>query len=192
MGRRAADNPFAGPPGLKPEIFALGIRNAMGMIVHPDTGEIWKIENGPQGGDEINIIRAGKNCGWPMISYGRSRRRHHGKYRTRHRSPVKDGLEQPLLFWSPSIALSGMTIYTGDRSPEWKGGVFVGGLVGEQLQLVVMNQRGLPIRRACRSTSCRQRIREVRQGPDGLVYLLTDEKLGPPETRAGRQPKLRS
>jgi glucose/arabinose dehydrogenase len=105
------DNPFAGRPDHKPELYALGIRNAMSLIVHPDTGEIWETENGPQGGDEINIIRAGKNYGWPVISLGRS----YGGDATGDTGPVSDqplksGMEQPLLFWAPSIALSGMAI----------------------------------------------------------------------------------
>lgn len=178
-GTAPADNPFAGRPGYKPEIFALGIRNAMGLAVHPETGEIWETENGPQGGDELNIIRAGKNYGWPTISYGRSYSGDMtGQTGPTSDPPVGQGLEQPLLFWSPSIALSGLAFYTGDRFPEWKGSIFVGGLVGTQLQRIVMNQRGLPIRRDMLLYELRQRIREVRQGPDGLVYLLTDEEAG--------------
>ena len=178
-GSAPADNPFAGRPGHKPELFALGIRNAMSMVVHPETGEIWETENGPQGGDEINIIRAGHNYGWPVISLGRS----YGGDATGDSGPVSDqplapGMDQPLLFWAPSIALSGMTIYTGDRFPQWKGNIFIGGLVGEQLQLVVFNQRGLPVRRQSLLRELEQRIREVRQGPDGLLYLLTDEAAG--------------
>jgi aldose sugar dehydrogenase len=178
-GTVPADNPFVGRAGYKPEIFALGIRNAMGLAVHPETGEIWETENGPQGGDELNIIRAGKNYGWPTISYGRSYSGDvTGNTGPDSDPPVKEGLEQPLLFWSPSIALSGLAFYTGDRFPEWKGSIFVGGLVGTQLQRIVMNQRGLPIRRDMLLHELRQRIREVRQGPDGLVYLLTDEEAG--------------
>jgi glucose/arabinose dehydrogenase len=178
-GTAPADNPFAGRPGYKPEIFALGIRNAMGLAVHPETGEIWETENGPQGGDELNIIRAGKNYGWPTISYGRSYSGDvTGSTGPTSDPPVGTGLEQPLLFWAPSIALSGLAFYTGDRFPEWKGSIFVGGLVGTQLQRIVMNQRGLPIRRDMLLYELRQRIREVRQGPDGLLYLLTDEEAG--------------
>jgi glucose/arabinose dehydrogenase len=178
-GSAPSDNPFAGRPGHKPELWALGIRNAMSMVVHPETGEIWETENGPQGGDEINIIRAGRNYGWPVISYGRS----YGGDVTGDSGPVTDqpsapGMEQPLLFWAPSIALSGMAFYTGDRFPQWKGSVFVGALVGEQLQLIAMNQRGLPVRRQSLLKELKQRIREVRQAPDGLLYLLTDEAAG--------------
>jgi glucose/arabinose dehydrogenase len=178
-GSAPADNPFAGRPGAKPEVYALGIRNAMGLIVHPETGDVWETENGPQGGDEINIIKPGKNYGWPVISYGRS----YGGDLTGDTGPVSDqafaaGMEQPWLFWAPSIAITGITFYTGDRFPEWKGSIFVGGLVGAQLQRVVLNQRGLPTRRQSLLTELKQRIREVRQGPDGLLYLLTDEPAG--------------
>jgi glucose/arabinose dehydrogenase len=178
-GTAPPDNPFAGRPGYKPEVYALGIRNAMGLVVHPQTNEIWEAENGPQGGDEINIIRAGRNYGWPTISLGRS----YGGDLTGDTGPVSDqpfahGMEPPLLFWSPSIALSGMAFYTGDRFPEWKGSIFLGALVGTQVQRVVLNQRGLPIRRDPLLTDLKQRIREVRQGLDGLIYLLTDEVAG--------------
>ena len=178
-GSAPADNPFVGRPGYKPEIFALGIRNAMALTVHPETSEMWETENGPQGGDELNIIRAGRNYGWPVISYGRSYSGDlTGDTGPVQELPVAPRMEQPLLFWSPSIALSGMAFYTGDRFPAWKGSVFVGGLVGEQLQRIVFNQRGLPIRRDPMLTELKQRIREVRQGPDGLLYLLTDEAAG--------------
>jgi aldose sugar dehydrogenase len=178
-GTAPADNPFAGKPEYKPEIFALGIRNTMGLAIHPESGELWETENGPQGGDELNIIRAGKNYGWPTISYGRSYTGDvTGATGPDTDPPVKPGLEQPMLFWAPSIALSGLTFYTGDRFPDWKGSVFVGALVGTQLQRIVMNQRGLPIRRDMMLYELRQRLREVRQGPDGLIYLLTDEEHG--------------
>ena len=178
-GSVPADNPFAGRPGYKPELFAMGIRNAMGLVVHPESGEIWETENGPQGGDELNSIRAGRNYGWPTISYGRSYTGDvTGATGPTSDPPVMEGLEQPMLFWAPSIALSGMAFYTGDRFPEWKGSIFVGALVGTEIQRIVMNTRGLPIRRDRLITELRQRIREVRQGPDGLLYLLTDEEAG--------------
>jgi glucose/arabinose dehydrogenase len=178
-GSAPADNPFIGRPGYKPEIFALGIRNAMGLAVHPETGEIWETENGPQGGDELNIIKAGRNYGWPVVSYGRSYSGDlTGDTGPIQELPIAQGMDQPLLVWSPSIALSGLAFYTGDRFPAWKGSIFVGALVGEQLQRIVLNQRGLPIRRDPLLTELKQRIREVRQGPDGLLYLLTDEAAG--------------
>lgn len=178
-GSAPPDNPFAGRAGYKPEIYALGIRNAMGIALHPETGEIWETDNGPQGGDELNIIKAGRNYGWPVISYGRS----YGGTLTGESGPISEqpfapGMEQPMLFWSPSIAVAGMAFYTGDRFPEWKGSLFIAALVGEQLQRVVLNDKGLPIRRDSLLTELNQRIREVRQGPDGLLYLLTDEEAG--------------
>jgi glucose/arabinose dehydrogenase len=178
-GSAPADNPFVGQPGYKPEIYALGIRNAMGIIVHPQTGEIWENENGPQGGDEINIIQRGRNYGWPTVSFGRAYSGEvTGSSGPSSDKPVVEGFEPPWLFWSPSISLSGMTFYTGDRFPEWKGSLFVGALVGQQLQRVVLNAKGLTIRRDSLLTALGQRIREVRQGPDGLLYLLTDEEAG--------------
>jgi glucose/arabinose dehydrogenase len=178
-GTAAKDNPFVGKAGYRPEIYALGIRNAMGLAIHPETGELWETENGPQGGDELNIIRAGKNYGWPVISYGRS----YGGDLTGDTGPdlelpVANGMEQPYLFWSPSIALSGLTFYTGDKFPQWKGNVFVGGLVGAQLQRITFNMRGLPTRRDPLLRELQQRIRDVQQGPDGLLYVLTDEQDG--------------
>lgn len=178
-GTPAKDNPFIDTPGYRPEIFAMGIRNAMGLALHPETGELWETENGPQGGDELNIIQPGKNYGWPVISYGRS----YGGDITGDTGPQKnpavmEGMEQPLMFWSPSPALSGMAFYTGDKFPGWKGNLFIGGLVGEQLQRVVFNLRGLPTRRDTLIRELGQRIREVQQGPDGLLYVLTEEDEG--------------
>jgi glucose/arabinose dehydrogenase len=178
-GSAPKDNPFVGMPDSKPEIFALGIRNAMGIIVHPETGEIWENENGPQGGDEINIIKRGVNYGWPVISYGRSYTGEvGGGSGPISGKPSGDDLEQPWLFWAPAIGISGMTFYTGDRFPEWKGSILVGALVGEHMERVVLSPGGLPIRRDFLLTELKQRIREVRQGPDGLLYLLTDEEDG--------------
>jgi len=173
------DNPFVGRPGHRGEIYAMGIRNAMGLAINPASGELWETENGPQGGDELNIIRPGKNYGWPIISYGRS----YSGDAIGETGPVKspavaEGMEQPLLFWSPSLALTGMVFYTGDRFPEWKDSLFVGAMVGEQIQRVVFNMRGLPIRRDPLMWELGQRIRDVQQGPDGLLYALTEEDDG--------------
>jgi glucose/arabinose dehydrogenase len=173
------DNPFATRAGYRPEIFALGLRNVAGLAIHPETGELWATDNGPQGGDELNIIRPGLNYGWPLASYGRS----YGGDLTGDSGPVAnqplaDGLEPPLLFWSPSPSLTGLSFYTGDQFPAWKGSAFVGSLVGEQLQRIVFNLRGLPIRRDPLLRELRQRIADVRQGPDGLLYAITDENDG--------------
>jgi len=173
------DNPFLGRKGYKPEIFSMGHRNTLALIVHPVTGALWNAENGPNGGDEINIVEAGKNYGWPIASYGRT---YDGPWVSK--VPWKEGTELPLVFWVPSIAVSGMTVYTGDRFPTWKNNVFVGGMrMGEipgtgHMERIVFNAKMEEVRRETLLTDLHQRIREVRQGPDGLLYLLTDEEDG--------------
>ena len=173
------DNPFVGRPGYRPEIFTLGHRNQLGLIRHPTTGEIWNHENGPNGGDEINIIHAGRNYGWPLVSFGRL---YPGARVSEH--PTREGIEPPLVVWLPAIAVAGMAVYTGDQFPAWRGNVFVGslregGIPGTgHLQRVVFNEDMEEIRRESMLRELRQRIREVRQGPDGLLYLLTDEDDG--------------
>jgi glucose/arabinose dehydrogenase len=173
------DNPFVGRAGHRPEIFTLGHRNTLGLIVHPQSGDIWNNENGPNGGDEINVIVRGRNYGWPIVSFGRD---YPGPRISEH--PTREGFESPLVTWIPSIAASGMAVYTGDRFPAWKGNVFVGAMrVGEilgtgHLQRIVFNAKMEEIRRESMLTELHQRIREVRQGPDGLLYLLTDEDPG--------------
>jgi aldose sugar dehydrogenase len=172
------DNPFVGRTGYKPEIYSLGHRNQLGLAIHPQTGAVWSNENGPNGGDEINVILPGRNYGWPDVSLGRS---YEGPWQGKF---AKEGIEPPIVYWMPSIAVSGMAFYTGDRFPAWKGNVFVGALrYGEipqtgHLQRVVFNERGEEMRREMLLTELRQRIRDVRQGPDGLLYVLTDENPG--------------
>jgi glucose/arabinose dehydrogenase len=179
-GSPAADNPFMGNPAYRPEIYAMGIRNILGMAFHPDTGELWEHENGPMGGDEINIIKAGRNYGWPVVSYGRAYNGDptgdsSGPLTTDHAAP---GMEPPFLFWVPSIAPSGLIFYTGDQFKAWRGNLFVGAMRGTQLQRIVLNAKGLPTVRESLLTELKQRIRDVKQGPDGLIYLLTDETHG--------------
>ena len=167
------DNPFVGKPGWKPEKFTLGNRNMQGAALHPKTGELWTHEHGPQGGDEVNIIRKGRNYGWPVITYG-------ANYVTGTKigeGTSKAGMEQPIHYWVPSIAPSGMAFYTGEKFPGWRGSVLVGALAGSlvaRLELdgdkVVREERIL--------TELGERISDVRQGPDGLVYLLTDSPQG--------------
>ncbi|HEX5048504.1 MAG TPA: PQQ-dependent sugar dehydrogenase [Gammaproteobacteria bacterium] len=172
-------NPFAGRDDMKPEIYTIGHRNGIGLTVHPTTGEVWENENGPYGGDEVNILKPGANYGWPLVSYGRD---YSG-------APVSDkrtlqGVEDPVLFWVPSIAISGMTFYTGDRFPAWRNNLFVGGLqYGRlphtgQMHRVVFNEKWQEVRREALFVDLRQRIRDVDQGPDGLLYVLTDERDG--------------
>ena len=170
------DNPFVGRPGYKPEIFTMGHRNQLGLAVNPETGEVWASEQGPNGGDEINVIQAGRNYGWPVVSYGRS----YPGPRVSER-PWQEGMEQPVVVWVPSIALSGMTFYTGDRFPGWKRNVFVGGLrQGEsprtgQINRIEFNEKWEEVRREPMLRELGQRIRDVRQGPDGYLYVLTEE-----------------
>ena len=172
------DNPFVKDPSFKPEIYSWGHRNSLALIVHPVTGELWNSENGPNGGDEVNVVKAGKNYGWPVVSLGRS---YEGPWQGRFE---KDGMEPPLVYWMPAVAASGMAVYTGDRFPAWKNNLFIGAMrVGEipntgHLQRVVFNEKTEEIRRESLLTELRQRIRDVRQGPDGLLYLLTDENPG--------------
>ena len=173
------DNPFVGRAGYRPEIYTLGHRNSLALIVHPTTGDIWNNENGPNGGDEINVILPGRNYGWPLVSFGRD---YPGPRVSEH--PTREGFESPLVTWIPSIAASGMAVYTGDKFPRWKGNVFVGSMrVGEitatgHLQRIVLNAKMEEMRRESMLTELKQRIREVRQGPDGFLYLLTDEDPG--------------
>ena len=178
-GTAAPDNPFAGKPGFKPEIYSIGHRNMIGLTIHPATGAIWENENGPLGGDEVNILKPGANYGWPLVSLGRQ----YSGAKVSERFQ-QEGLEDPVLHWTPSIAISGMTFYTGDRFPRWKNNLFVGGLqFGRipgtgQMQRVVFNENWEELRREAFFVDLRQRIRNVRQGPDGLLYVLTDEDDG--------------
>ena len=174
-GRVPDDNPFVGQAGHKPEIYSLGHRNQLGLTVHPETGVVWEHENGPLGGDEINVIRAGANYGWPIVSY--SRQYSGPRVSTR---PWQEGMAQPEIVWLPSVAPSGMTFYSGDRFPNWKGSLFVGALrtggvrnTGH-LERLVFNEQGEEKWREWLLGDLRQRVRDVRQGPDGLLYVLTD------------------
>jgi len=178
-GSIPADNPFVGRQGYKPEVYTLGHRSALGLALHPVTGEMWLNENGPNGGDEINILKPGANYGWPLVSYGRQ---YSGSWQSER--PGHAGFEPPIVYWMPSIAVSGMAFYTGNRLPKWKGDVFVGSLrTGEipgtgHLERILLSEKMEELRRESLLVDLRQRIREVRQGPDELLYLLTDEKPG--------------
>jgi glucose/arabinose dehydrogenase len=183
------DNPFIGqkavPANAKPgaaaveflpAIYSLGHRSSLGLAVHPVTGEIWQSENGPNGGDELNIIKAGKNYGWPIVSLGRN---YDGTIVGE--GFTAPGLEEPVVFWVPAIAISGLSIYNGDAFPAWKGHVFVGAMranTGQHIQRVWFNPKGEPIGREIFLAELKQRIREVKPGPDGFFYALTDETFG--------------
>jgi glucose/arabinose dehydrogenase len=173
------DNPFVGRAGYRPEIYTLGHRNALGLAVQPDTGAIWECEDGPNGGDEINVLRPGKNYGWPVVSYGRF---YLGPRVSEN--PWREGMEPPLVFWVPAIAISGMTFYTGDKFPNWKNNVFVGGMrQGEvprsgHLERIDFNEKWEELHRESMLRELQQRIRDVREGPDGYLYVLTAENDG--------------
>jgi glucose/arabinose dehydrogenase len=178
-GSIPADNPFVGKAGYQPEIYSLGHRNPQGLALNPASGEIWENEHGPLGGDEVNIIRPGRNYGWPLVTYGND---YDGTKVSELTS--RPGLEPPFLYFVPSLAISGMAFYTGDRFPEWKGNLFVGSMVegrtsgSGHVRRITFNDKGLPIQREAILTELHQRVRDIRQGPDGLVYFLTDEDAG--------------
>lgn len=162
------DNPFVMRMDVLPEIFASGVRNPQGLYVDPATGTIWENEHGPRGGDEINILLAAHNYGWPAITYGKN---YDGT--TISNETAHAGMDQPLVYWVPSIAPSGMTIYTGDKFPAWKGNAFVGALAGQHLRRVVFESSKV-VHQEELLTHLHKRFRDVRQGPDGFLYVLTD------------------
>ena len=169
------DNPFVGKEGYKPEIYTYGHRNPQGLAFHPETGALWENEHGPQGGDELNVIERGKNYGWPVASYGREYAPDGSRVSAK---PTAEGMEDPVLLWIPSIGISGLTFYTGDKFPEWKGNILVGGLSGVAVHRIGFNEKGGLMGRETLLDSLRQRIRDVRQGPDGLVYVAVDGPQG--------------
>ena len=178
-GRVPPDNPFVGNTGYQPEIYTLGHRSPQGLSMNPATGALWENEHGPLGGDELNILQPGKNYGWPLVTFGTD---YDGTKISD--ATTRADLESPFVYWVPSIAISGLTFYTGDRFPQWKGNVFVGAMFAGRsrgtghIQRIVINETGRPINREPMLAELRQRIRDVRQGPDGLLYLLTDEDDG--------------
>jgi len=167
-GRVPEDNPFVDRPGALPEIWTLGHRNAQGLVVHPETGDVWLNEHGPQGGDELNLIRPGMNYGWPVVGYGVN-------YNTGaaiHQGTHMEGMEPPTHVWVPSIGVSGLIVYTGDMFPQWKGDMLAGGLSGQRL--VRLRLDGQDVSREETLLQDIGRIRDVAQGPDGSIYLALD------------------
>ncbi|MEX2179995.1 MAG: PQQ-dependent sugar dehydrogenase [Gemmatimonadaceae bacterium] len=166
------DNPFVGRANARPEIWSYGHRNVQAAALHPESGELWTVEHGAAGGDELNRPEAGKNYGWPVITYGRD---YSG--RSIGEGTTKEGMEQPVYYWDPVIAPSGMTFYTGDAFPGWKGSILVGGLASTSLvRLTIADGRVTGEERYLGSMG--QRIRDVQQGADGVLYLLTDAGRG--------------
>lgn len=173
-GSVPGDNPFVGQLGARPEIWTYGHRNIQGMAMHPETGDLWANEHGPQGGDELNLLQRGMNYGWPVVGYGVNYR----SGTTIHEGTVREGMESPVHVWVPSIATSGLMVYTGDRFPRWRGDLFVGGLAGEQIARL-----GLDDGAVTREESLlrdRGRVRDIRQGPDGYIYVAIDHRGGDP------------
>jgi aldose sugar dehydrogenase len=175
------DNPFAGlsgGPAVQEAIWSFGHRNPQGAALHPSTGQLWAVEHGPQGGDELNLVQSGRNYGWPLVSYGCEYGAPVGNCTPVGGASTGAGYEPPLSYWVPtSIAPSGMAFYTGTRFPEWQGQLFVGALAGQALWRIVLNGNQVASREAL-FTSLGERIRDVRQGPDGWLYLLTDSGNG--------------
>lgn len=171
-GRVPDDNPFVDDDDTLPEIFTYGNRNAQGMAIHPETGQVWQNEHGPRGGDELNLIEAGLNYGWPEITHGID-------YDGSEITPdtARPGMEQPVVHWTPSIAVSGMDFYTGDRFPEWNGDVFVGALAQQHIRRLVMDGDEV-VSQEVLLDDTGVRFREIATGPDGYLYLLTDESPG--------------
>jgi glucose/arabinose dehydrogenase len=178
-GTPPGDNPFVSSGEYLPEVYSVGHRNQLGLAFHPGTGELWASENGPQGGDEANIIHPGKNYGWPVASYSRQYR---GDWVSQ--TPWRAEFESPTVIWWPSIAPSGLTFYSGEHFPEWQGNLFVGSMMEGRiphtghLERIVFNGRGEEIRREGLLGELRHRVRDVQQGPDGYLYVLTDEQDG--------------
>jgi aldose sugar dehydrogenase len=169
-GKVPADNPFVATPGARPEIWSLGHRNMQGAALHPQTGALWASEHGPQGGDELNVVLAGRNYGWPLLTYGRN----YGIGTRIGEEGPKPGFEQPIKYWVPvSVAPSGMAFLTSERYPGWKGNLFLGTLRGEALLRLELEGTRV-VKEELLLTELKSRIRDVRQGPDGWLYVLTD------------------
>lgn len=177
------DNPFVGRAGALPEIWSYGHRNQQGLIVHPETNEVWATEHGPQGGDELNRIVPGANYGWPVVGYG-------ANYRSGtefHAARQREGMEQPAAFWVPSIAPSGLAVYEGDAFPNWRGNLFAGGMNAHR-RLVRVSLDGMTVQDREPLLFGEYRIRDVRVGPDGLVYIATDNIFGQPSSIVRLEP----
>ncbi|MEC8330886.1 MAG: PQQ-dependent sugar dehydrogenase, partial [Pseudomonadota bacterium] len=171
------DNPFVGVDGVLPEIWSYGHRSPQGLAIHPITGDLWESEHGPQGGDELNLVEPGNNYGWPVVGRGVN----YGAFgRPIHVGISEEGMTSPTNFWVPSIATSGLMIYSGDKFPMWVGDIFSGGLIGEQLARVHLDDEYRNVVMEETLAYDMGRIRDVRQGPDGYIYLaISDRQAGP-------------
>lgn len=184
-GRVPVDNPFVDRAGARPEIWSYGHRNQQGLVVDPTTGAIWATEHGPQGGDELNLIARGRNYGWPVVGFG-------VMYRTGaaiHAGTMREGMEPPTHVWVPSIAASGLMLYRGAAFPGWRGSLFAGGLGGEQLVRLTLD--GTRVVNVEQLVQRRGRLRDVREGPDGFVYLAFEDRAGTPTSIVRLEPVAR-
>jgi len=172
-GSAPADNPFAGRAGAKPEIFTYGHRNGYGLAVNPETGELWQAEIGPMGGDEINILIPGHNYGWPLVSMGRN----YTGTLVSEEPWARPGMDNPRMFWVPSISPSSIIFYTGDKFPKWKNNLFVGALTTQQLVRIAFHQPSQSERREGLLVPLHERIRDVQQSPDGYIYVVTEHTM---------------
>jgi len=173
-GRVPADNPFVARQGARPEIWSYGHRNVQGIAINPATGDVWTDEHGPQGGDELNLIQKGRNYGWPVIGFGVN----YTTGKAIHSGTMREGMEQPAHVWVPSIGISGAMFYTGDKFPQWKGNLFVGGLAGQRLDRLTLQGTTVTMRESL--VPGMGRIRDIRQGLDGFIYLVTEDRDGKP------------
>ena len=176
------DNPFIGTEGVEPSIYSYGHRNPQGLIFIPETGDIWATEHGPQGGDEFNRILPGLNYGWPVVGFGVN----YGSGTTIHEGTMREDVEPPAHFWVPSIATSGLMHYTGDRFPAWHGNVFVGGLAGEQMARLTLD--GDVVVSEETLLQGLGRVRDVREGPDGFIYVALEDRSGDPSALVRLEP----
>ena len=173
-GTIPADNPMIGTPGALGDIYSYGHRNPQGFVINHETGDLWSTEHGPQGGDELNLIEPGNNYGWPVIGFGVN----YGSGSTIHEGTHREGMTNSEQVWVPSIALSGLMIYTGDKFPAWRGNLFAGGMAGEQLARLTLDGQSV----ASEETLLQGigRVRDVRTGPDGYIYVAIEDRAGRP------------
>lgn len=173
-GSIPSDNPFVGQTGIEPSIYSYGHRNPQGLTIHPETGEVWATEHGPQGGDEVNVIQPGRNYGWPVVGFGVN----YGSGSAIHEGTIREEMESPVFVWVPSIGTSGLMIYSGERFPAWRGNLFAGGLAGEILVRITVD--GQVVTHDETLAQRLGRVRDVRQGPDGYIYLAIESRTGDP------------
>jgi glucose/arabinose dehydrogenase len=184
-GRVPPDNPFVGKSGAKPEIWSYGHRNQQGLAIHPTSGDVWAVEHGPQGGDELNLIQKGLNYGWPVVGFGVN----YGPGVAIHAGTMRAGMENAKNVWVPSIATSSLMIYSGDKFPAWKGSFFVGGLAGQRIVRLTYDGKVFNVEDNLVRTQ--GRIRDVKQGPDGFIYFSIDDQQAKPTAVMRMEPIAR-